>query len=270
MRNIIYLVVLGGFWLFSACQDITVGYLETENANYPIDTLHIMNAEQELARLKGVEQYFYSYTQELQDKISELQEKLQDLRDELEDSDEYWDAYDELIGPIEDKFFNDEISYEEYNELTDQALEKLDDMFGVTVLKEDLEESEITLENLAEELGIGSVAILKKQIEEYQQKIDFKLPWASSEIQGVAGTQPLLFTVVRVKSDNQDAADKFMKYVGVQGDGKIYVTLDVDVPTGNYTVSLEIKNEGRTRILEDIFTFVMDEVPTENQHTPGE
>ena len=72
MKNIIYLVVLGGFWLFSACQDITVGYLETEKANYPIDTLHIMNVDQELARLKGVEEYFYSHSKELQDNIEDL------------------------------------------------------------------------------------------------------------------------------------------------------------------------------------------------------
>ena len=99
---------------------------------------------------------------------------------------------------------------------------------------------------------------LKKQIAEYQQKIDYKLPWTSAKIEGVQGTQPLLFTVIGIKSTNTSEAEKFMNHVGVLGDGTIYVELDVNVIPGNYTVSLQIENEGRTKILNDMFTFVVD------------
>ena len=261
MRNTIYFIAAGIAWLFSACQDVTIGYLEVDAAKYTIDTMHIVaNAKNELQRLKSIEADFYTNTSKLQDEIAQLEEELDDLRYELEGSDEYWDAYEELGGyDVEDKFFNEEISYEEYMELITQINDKLDERFGVTTLKERLEDSKTTLENLAVEMGIGSLEILKKQIEEFQQKIDYKLPWTSAKIEGVQGTQPLLFTVIGVKSDNADEASKFMNHIGVLGDGTLYVELDVDATPGNYTVSLQIENEGRTKILNDIFTFVVDE-----------
>ncbi|MDY5534715.1 MAG: hypothetical protein SPF83_13760 [Butyricimonas virosa] len=260
MRYTIYLIATSIAWLFSACQDVTIGYLETDAAKYSVDTMHIVaNATNELQRLEGIETDFYTNTSTLQDKIAGLEEELEDLQYELEGSDEYWDAYDELGGTdIEDQFWNDEISFEEYTELIDQVLKELDDRFGITPLKESLEEAQATLENLAVEMGIGSLEILKKQIAEYQQKIDYNLPWTSAKIEGVEGTQPLLFTVIGVKSANTGEAQKFMNHVGVLGDGTIYVELDMDVIPGNYTVSLQVENEGRTKILNDMFTFVVD------------
>ena len=241
IRNTIYLIATSITWLLLACQDITIGYLESDAAKYTIDTLHIVaNAKSELQRLKVIEIDFYSATSTLQDKIAGLEEELDELQDKLDGSDEYWDAYDELGGTdIEEQFWNDEISFEEYTRLIDQINKELDDKFGITALKESLNEAKTTLENLATEMGIGSLEILKKQIAEYQQKIDYKLPWTSAKIEGVQ-------------------AEKFMNHVGVLGDGTIYVELDVNVIPGNYTVSLQIENEGRTKILNDMFTFVVD------------
>ena len=260
IRNTIYLIATSITWLLLACQDITIGYLESDAAKYTIDTLHIVaNAKSELQRLKVIEIDFYSATSTLQDKIAGLEEELDELQDKLDGSDEYWDAYDELGGTdIEEQFWNDEISFEEYTRLIDQINKELDDKFGITALKESLNEAKTTLENLATEMGIGSLEILKKQIAEYQQKIDYKLPWTSAKIEGVQGTRPLLFTVIGIKSTNTSEAEKFMNHVGVLGDGTIYVELDVNVIPGNYTVSLQIENEGRTKILNDMFTFVVD------------
>ena len=234
IRNTIYLIATSITWLLLACQDITIGYLESDAAKYTIDTLHIVaNAKSELQRLKVIEIDFYSATSTLQDKIAGLEEELDELQDKLDGSDEYWDAYDELGGTdIEEQFWNDEISFEEYTRLIDQINKELDDKFGITALKESLNEAKTTLENLATEMGIGSLEILKKQ--------------------------PLLFTVIGIKSTNTSEAEKFMNHVGVLGDGTIYVELDVNVIPGNYTVSLQIENEGRTKILNDMFTFVVD------------
>ena len=200
IRNTIYLIATSITWLLLACQDITIGYLESDAAKYTIDTLHIVaNAKSELQRLKVIEIDFYSATSTLQDKIAGLEEELDELQDKLDGSDEYWDAYDELGGTdIEEQFWNDEISFEEYTRLIDQINKELDDKFGITALKESLNEAKTTLENLATEMGIGSLEILKKQIAEYQQKIDYKLPWTSAKIEGVQGTQPLLFTVIGI------------------------------------------------------------------------
>lgn len=260
MRNIIYFIALGITCLLSACQDVTVGYLETEKANYTIDTLHIIaNAKQELQRLKGVEEEFYSHTQELQDEIQGLQAEIDDLNEQL------MDEYDQQEGLLWDEIDEAEAAedWDRYDELMERIMNLGDELDAkYDPLKEEvqknIDEKNEELKSLAEDMGIGSLAILQKQIADYQLKIDYKLPWVSAPIEGVLGTQPLLFTVINVKSDNIEAAEKFMDYIGVFGDGSIYVELEVNVPPGNYTVSLEIKNEGRSRILEDAFTFVVD------------
>lgn len=260
MRNIIYLIAIGITYLLSACQDITVGYLETEKANYTIDTLHIIaNAKQELERLKGVEEEFYLHTQGLQDEIQELQAEMDDLNEQ------WTEEYDQLEESLWEEIDEAEAAedWDKYDELMDRVMNLGDELDAkYDPLKEEvqknIDEKNEELESLAKDMGIGSLAILQKQIADYQLKLDYKLPWVSAPIEGVLGTQPLLFTVINVKSDNMEAAEKFMEYIGVFGDGAIYVELDVNVPPGNYTVSLEIKNEGRSRILEDAFTFVVD------------
>ena len=76
------------------------------------------------------------------------------------------------------------------------------------------------------------------------------------QIEQVLGTEPLHYSLYRVKSSNgQEAADDFAKYMTVIGGGRMYVDAKVDSPVGYYTVSLKIENEGHTAILEDIFTF---------------
>ena len=133
IRNTIYLIATSITWLLLACQDITIGYLESDAAKYTIDTLHIVaNAKSELQRLKVIEIDFYSATSTLQDKIAGLEEELDELQDKLDGSDEYWDAYDELGGTdIEEQFWNDEISFEEYTRLIDQINKELDDTWKV-------------------------------------------------------------------------------------------------------------------------------------------
>lgn len=262
MRNIIYLIVLGGCLLFSACQDITVGYLEADTAKYTIDTLHIIaNAKSELQRLEDIEANFYSNTKTLQNEIAELEENIRTLYQEY---DEEWMMMDDANW---EKVEAGEMTEDEYYAAIETINEELDAKYDPLIdeINEQIEEKNSYLENLAVEMGIESLEILKKQITDYQQKIEFKLPWASSPIEGVLGTQPLLFTITGVKSDNSDAAAKFMNYIGVLGDGTIYVELDVDVIPGNYTVSLQIENEGRTKILNDVFTFIVD---TSVQETP--
>ncbi len=259
MRNIIYFIAAGIIGLFSACQDITIGYLESDTAKYTIDTLHILNVNKELQRLKATEADFYENNKELQDEVKLLAQDTLDLHDQWgEELDEalipIWDEMDEAID-------NDD--YDKLDELTELQLQIQEDFeikyrALIDAIKDEMDEKNEELENLAADMGIGSLAILQKQITDYQEKVDYKLPWASPKIEGVQGTQPLLFSVIGVTSDNAEAAAKFMEYVGVLGDGTIYVDQNVDVSPGNYAVSLKIENEGRTRILENIFTFIMD------------
>ena len=66
--------------------------------------------------------------------------------------------------------------------------------------------------------------------------------------------------MIGVKGPSPEAAEKFMSNVRILGAGMINVDYNIDVPIGAYTLTLEVSNEGRTRILEDVFTFVIDPV----------
>ena len=89
--------------------------------------------------------------------------------------------------------------------------------------------------------------------------IDVSIPWVTSQIEQLLGTEPLSYSLVGVKSPNgQEAAEDFAKYLTVIGGGRMYVDARVDSPEGCYTVSLKVENEGHSAILTDIFTFVLE------------
>ena len=73
MRNLIYWIVLGFAWSFSACQDVTVGYLVVnETAGYAKDTMYIVtNTENELQRLDNILATFYSNNISLKKELEE-------------------------------------------------------------------------------------------------------------------------------------------------------------------------------------------------------
>ena len=255
MKNLIYIIALGITWLFSACQDVTVGYLiMDESAGYAKDTMYIVTkAENELQRLKNIK---IVVGQEVENEQDELRAQI----DDIYNSDEFWDASDEAYAEAEanNPNFWDDTKYAE------QVEKELADRFGITPLQEALDNAEALLNKNAIEMGYTSWAILEKQVEEYQNRVDFQLVWATSNIEGIQGTEPLVYTVISVKSEKPENATKFMKCVQAVGKGIMYVDYNPDVPVGTYTVTLQVENEGRTRILKDVFTFVLKDVPTED------
>ena len=262
MKNLIYLLILGTASLFSACHDITVGYLfVAPTAGYSQDTMPIFNIENEIKRLNYLQETFKIETAEQQDQLAQLEveykEKFQEARD----------AYDEMLGPLEDEMDADpdNFDYDHYFDVYYEWSEKYEEpLFDIT---NEIEEIKNELDRIAEEMGLDAPEVIAKHIEEYHNKIDFNLPWTTPRIEGVQGTEPLIYTVISVKNENPENAAKFMNYVGTMGGGVIYVDLNVDVPVGTYTVTLEVKNEGRTKILNDVFTFL---VKAEDSDTPIE
>lgn len=253
MKKLIYLFVFVVTGLLSSCHDITVGYLIVdETAGYPSDTMIVITkAENELQKFKNVEASFYLESQEIQDRMEELQGEI----DDIQNSDEY--QFDDLwLEMDEDDFWDDPYAYE-------KLMAKLDEKYGVTPLQAELDELSSKLNNLATEMGIESLAILKEDIETWQNKVNYKLPYVSSEIDGVLGTEILYFRVVNVKSDNSENAAKFMDYVEVKGHGQVSVKYNPEVPAGTYLLTLEVENEGRSKIIEDVFTVILKDVPEE-------
>ena len=92
-----------------------------------------------------------------------------------------------------------------------------------------------------------------------EEDIDVTIPWVTSQVEQLLGTEPLTYSLAGVKSSNgQEAAEDFTKYLTVIGGGRMYVDAKVDSPEGWYTVSLKVENEGHSAILTDIFTFVLE------------
>ncbi|MBD8489062.1 hypothetical protein IFO69_09920 [Echinicola sp. CAU 1574] len=92
-------------------------------------------------------------------------------------------------------------------------------------------------------------------------RIQNQAPWVSTKISGVIGTNPLVFSIVDVKSDDVDEAaiEYFFNNVYVQGLGRIYYPINTDTEPGSYTISLGVQNSGDYyHVIEDAMTIIVE------------
>lgn len=89
------------------------------------------------------------------------------------------------------------------------------------------------------------------------------LPFVSTRIQGLAGTNPINYELSGVKADSQENVELFMKLykegkISVIG-GLIVVTQEAtkQLPNGRYRLSLKVYNQDHQAVLEDIFKVVV-------------
>lgn len=83
------------------------------------------------------------------------------------------------------------------------------------------------------------------------------LPWASTTIQGVDGTQPMYVSIKEVNTDTGDV-DAMMNVLSVRGDGTFLLPTHVEsIPTGRYRISLTFANEGYSKDVNDCFTIIV-------------
>lgn len=84
-----------------------------------------------------------------------------------------------------------------------------------------------------------------------------ELPWASTTIQGVEGTQPIHVTINKVTTDIGDV-DSMLKLLTVRGDGTLQLpTYLGGLSIGRYVISLNFKNEGYSKDVDDCFTIIV-------------
>lgn len=84
------------------------------------------------------------------------------------------------------------------------------------------------------------------------------LPWASTTIQGVEGTQPRYIVIKRIVSDTGDP-DAMAALLTIRGDGTFQLPTDVSsIPVGRYVMSLTFTNEGYSKDLDDCFTIIVE------------
>ena len=91
------------------------------------------------------------------------------------------------------------------------------------------------------------------------KRIENDAPWVTGRIQGVLGTNPLIYSFVSVKAPSEEAAKIFAKEIVVRGSGILELPLKTELPVGDYVITIKVSNEGYSDILADVFTFTVQE-----------
>ena len=255
MKIHLYIAMLWVISLLAGCNDVTVGYLYTTEASYSMDTLQVTRFSALEDNINELERVFEKYTPEIQNLLAETDQLEKEFVSLSSKRDELYEAYKRartawLNAPASDKEYYQELlnkATEEYTYWKDEV---------VAPAERKIRSQKNTISSMCGNIGLADPYTLREQISQLQEQIDKNIPWTTAQIEQVLGTEPLHYSLYRVKSSNgQEAADDFAKYMTVIGGGRMYVDAKVDSPVGYYTVSLKIENEGHTATLEDIFTF---------------
>lgn len=111
---------------------------------------------------------------------------------------------------------------------------------------------------LCQEAGLETPFTIARELEKLQKQQALDIPWTTSCIEQLLGTEPITYTLVSIRSDRGEAAAAdFGRYLSVIGGGRMYVDAKVNSPAGKYMVSLRVSNEGYSVVLPDIFTFIL-------------
>ena len=83
--------------------------------------------------------------------------------------------------------------------------------------------------------------------------------WASTDIQGILGTNPIVYEVIDVKASNGGNTELFMEQIKIKGTGRfIFPSEGIKAPNGTYLISIRISNEGYSAEIPDIFTIIIE------------
>lgn len=82
----------------------------------------------------------------------------------------------------------------------------------------------------------------------------YGVPWVSTPIQGLQGTNPIKITVKNIVTNTGDAG-KLQNYISIRGDGTMTIPAQADLPPGEYKISLNFQNEGYTKSIDNAFTI---------------
>ena len=90
-------------------------------------------------------------------------------------------------------------------------------------------------------------------------------PWTSQRIQGVSGTNPVNYEFLSVDVADGGDAEKFAAAVKKGtitvngGTINLFPAAVQNLPNGRYTVNLRVYNEGYSRELRGLFTFIIQD-----------
>ncbi|MCT4616138.1 MAG: hypothetical protein N4A49_14870 [Marinifilaceae bacterium] len=258
----IYLSLL--FVLFASCDDITVGYLDAENATYGIDSLLVERSatEQINADIENNGETYYT------DLINEYYNLVKAQRIPDYDLGRYVfeaytnfqkldDAYELLMSKSSHLYSQDELlkisSY--YN-----------DALALKLSADKAPNSEIYQEpiyNKFNSVKSYSSYYSEKRLKRHAEKV----PWVTNSLQGVEGSYPIRYELASIRSlNNNENAEKMIKlfsdpnaerYTGLRGNGSIQIPYDTDLPADTYIIDIKIRNEEREYIKKDVLKIII-------------
>lgn len=256
MKKIAYLLIWVGIIGIVACEDVEVGYLVTDEAAYQKDSLSLYNVQERLQELVAVQDEFNERIKPLVEKRKEWESKREEKQMEM------W-GLDAQIYELKNQLdaTTDPAEREEIQESLDVLNEQRNDVWKewqdcgnqIWYIRKDIEK-------IADEMRIGSEAELNNKVSKLKNTIKYKIPWVTPLMESVFGTKPLIYSIAGVKNENPANAGLFRKSLSIIGGGRMYVEQNVEAPPGRYIVSIRIENEGKSAVLEDVFTFIIEEM----------
>ena len=92
---------------------------------------------------------------------------------------------------------------------------------------------------------------------EQWQRLELGTPWVTLRMQGVLGTEPIIYSIESVKASDGGNADLFKGELEIIGGGTMYYPIQPKAPAGTYVVSIRLTNEGYSKVLENAYTFIV-------------
>lgn len=265
-----YITYIGFFfilWMLAGCEKERTGYLFTDNARYPIDSLKISRFERLYPDIYELEEQLNSYSGEIldslnayrvveaeEDKITKELDRLESIMNKQGDIlNAYLDLFADESDADPERVKELEKNCEEaYKAYATYQTEVYDPVFQI---RNRLEKK---IEDLCAAAGLETPFAIARELEEKKKQLSLDIPWTTSCIEQLLGTQPIIYSLEGIHSDQGEAAAAdFERYLTVIGGGRMYVDTRVNSPAGKYTVSLRVSNEGFSVVLTDIFTFVL-------------
>lgn len=98
-----------------------------------------------------------------------------------------------------------------------------------------------------------------EDIDEFEewQRLELGTPWVTLRMQGVLGTEPIVYSIESVKASDGGNAELFKEELEIIGGGSMYYPIQPKAPAGTYIVSIRLTNEGYSKVLEEAYTFIV-------------
>ncbi|WP_430812392.1 MULTISPECIES: hypothetical protein [unclassified Carboxylicivirga] len=237
--------------LFASCEEITVGYLDAENATYGIDSLVIDKA----AIIKIDDDLTVTSEIYYADLVSEFYRLIYTV-DVYDDFDQLENGYLELLTKTD-------------HLLTPAELQNVNGIYlDVLYVKSEADKGNPDLYKYKIKSSFSSIRYyLSTYIETRLKRHINNVPWVTNAIQGIEGTFPLRFEIDNIRSVDYEANASEMldlfadpdaeKYTGIRGNGSIQVPYRTTLPNDTYVLDVKISNEGRQYVQKEVLRIII-------------